>query len=298
MTKKKTTELQIYNNNTNLDIKRAAWSALSPESKSAYQSDFNLFFNFIKKEPKAVTANDILSYIEYLEKNGYKNSSINRKVASLSKMFRILVMAHEIKTNPVQVLKEIKKVSRTTSKEVRISLTLADIKKATNINNFNSDQERKLSLIIKTLAMTGLRISELINIRNGDITDHDSGNKKIRIMGKGKKERYIYLDNDFIKQIRNVFPYTKPIDFLFYNSRNTSYDRRILWKQIKDFFQKKIHKDVHPHLLRHFFATHKINIEKQDIKAVSKFLGHSNVSITLEAYVDTALDVNKAKIKI
>jgi len=298
MTKKKTTALQIYNNNTNLDVKRAAWSALSPESQGAYQSDFNLFFNFIKKEPKEVTANDILSYIEYLEKRGYKNSSINRKVASLSKMFRILVMAHEIKTNPVQVLKEIKKISRTTSKEVKISLTLADIKKATNINQYNSEQEKKISLIVRTLARTGLRISELINIRNNDISDHDTGNKKIRILGKGKKERYIYLDNDFIKQIRKVFPYTKTGDYLFYNSRNTSYDRRILWKQIKDFFQKKIRKDVHPHLLRHFFATHKINIEKQDIKAVSKFLGHSNVSITLEAYVDTALDVNKAKIKI
>lgn len=68
-------------------IKTAAWMSLSKESQKAYQSDFKLFFDYIQKAPKNIVATDILKYIEHLEEKGFKNSTINRKIASLSRMF-------------------------------------------------------------------------------------------------------------------------------------------------------------------------------------------------------------------
>jgi len=288
--------LVVRKNNQISDIKRAAWNSLSEESQNAYQSDFNLFFSFIKKNPNSVTANDILSYINHLEKKGYKNNSINRKISSISKMYKILVIAGEAKTNPVDTLRQFKNVSRKTNKEIRVTIKIEDIKKA--IKKVSTLHDKKTVLIIRTLAMTGLRISEFTGIKNCDISSHNSGNKIIRIVGKGKKERFIFLPNKFIKEIKKLYPDTKETDHLFYSNKKERYDRRVLWALIKSFFYNRIGKDVHPHLLRHFFATYKINVEKQDIKAVSKFLGHSDVSITLQSYVDTALDVDAARIKI
>jgi len=296
MTKKN--ELILYDNNRAVDVKKAAWNSLSEESQKAYQHDYRLFFEFTKKDAKNINANDVLSYIEHLRENGYKNSSINRKAASLSKMFKVMKLAGEIKENPVEVLKQFKNISMKTNKEVRISLSIADIKKATTIKKTDSTTIIKTALIIKVLAMTGLRISEFTGMKNKDIIDYDRLNKTIRIVGKGRKERHIYLGNDTLKEIKTLYPNTPNCDYLFYTIRKTRYDRRVLWKQVKEFFWIRLKKDVHPHTLRHFYATYQINVKKRDIKAVSLALGHSEVGITLQNYVDTSLSVNESKIKI
>lgn len=284
--------------NKSIQIKDAAWESLSKESKKAYSSDYKLFFQFVEKDPKDVTSTDVLNFIQHLENNDYKNNSINRKIASISKMFKVLILAGEITQNPVEALRQFKNISYKTSKNINLALTIQDIKKVVKVNKDSSKQNIKMTLIIRMLAMTGLRISEFINIKNNDISEFDEDNKVINIVGKGKKERKIYISNEFLSEIKKEYPNKKDIPYLFYTIRDTCYDRRVVWKQLKEFFWNRIEKDVHPHLLRHFFATYKINVEKQDIKAVSKFLGHSDVSITLNAYVDTALDVKTSKIKI
>lgn len=293
-----TKELVRFNNNTNIDIKRAAWSALSPESQKAYQSDFDLFFAFIKKPPEEITSSDILEYISHLEKQGFKNNTINRKLASLSKMFSIFVLAGEIKTNPIDTLKKIKNISHKTSKEVNISLTIDDIRKVTAIHGNSSEQEKRMSLIIRFLFTTGLRISEFISIKNKDITSYDKKTYKVRIVGKGKRERFIFLPMDLHQEIVRLYPLDNKTDYLFYTLRKNRYDRKVLWKQVHEKFKEKINIDVHPHTLRHAFITHKISVEKQDIRAVSRYVGHQDVAITLNMYVDKSLDVLTSKIKI
>ena len=288
----------INNTDKSLQVKDAAWNSLSEESKKAYSSDYKLFFSFIGKDPKNITANDILKFIEHLENNDYKNNSINRKIASLSKMFKVMVIAGEIKTNPVDVLKQFRNISHKTSKSIIVGLTFDDIKKTVKVNKNSTDQEKRIIMIIRTLAMTGLRISEFTNIKYRDIEDYDIENKTITIVGKGKKERKIYLPTKFIDEVSSIWPKEKDVPYLFYNYRKHRYDRRVLWKQIKEHFWHRIEKDVHPHLLRHWFATHKISEEKQDIKAVSLYLGHSDVSITLSSYCDTALNIKNSKVKI
>jgi site-specific recombinase XerD len=297
--KNKKNEIAIIEKNSlQVNVKDSAWNSLSENSKQAYSYDYKIFLDFIKKDLHDVTPDDILNYIEYLENNDYKNSSINRKVASLSKMFGVMVIAGEIPVNPIEVLKQFKNINRKNVTNIKISLDIKDIKKATKTTKNSSIYEKQISIIIKFLAITGLRISELTHIKNRDITEYDEENKIIRIVGKGKKERYIYIDNVFFEEIKKVYPGYEGMPYLLYSRKKTPYDRKSLWNKIKIRFNETTGKDVHPHMLRHWYITHKISVEKQDIKAVSRYAGHSDVSITLQMYVDTVLDVKNSKIKI
>lgn len=297
MEKNKNEIIVIDDSDKSMQIKDAAWNSLSIESQNAYASDYKLFFEFIGKDPKDINASDVLEFIEYLEKNNYKNSSINRKIASISKMFKVMVLAGEININPVDLLKQFRNISHKTSKSVNIGLSIEDIKKTVKITKKSTAQEKRMTLIIRMLAMTGLRISEFTSIKNSDIIDFDTENKVINIIGKGKKERRIYIGNDFLKEIKVIYPGKENVPYLFYTIRGNRYSRKVLWKQINLFFWKKIEKHVHPHMLRHWFATEMLR-NGRDIKSISLYLGHSDVSTCLNFYIDTALDVKDSKIKI
>ena len=269
---------------------QAGYDSLSPATRKAYENDLNAFYRIVGKDITDVTALDIPAYIDALEKAGLKNSTINRKLYSLSKVFKLYQLAGLIDKNPVAELNKVKKVSRAVSKQIDAQIEFADVQAVIELGT-------RTALIINTLANTGLRISELINIKHGDIENHRTGGKeykRVRIIGKRKKERFIYLSGELYQDIKRTF--TGGGDYLFHSINNKPLNRVNLHKQIKQAFQKYTDKDVHPHSLRHFFATHKINIEKQDIKAVSKYLGHSGTAITLDMYVDTALSAENSMI--
>ena len=154
------------------------------------------------------------------------------------------------------------------------------------------------------LAKTGMRISEVCSLKNKDIKDFDKTDKEIRIVGKGRKERFNFIDNDYYNKVKAAFPDIPGMDYLFYRrqirkgSGMIAFDRVYGHKLIRERFQKATGKDIHPHSLRHWFITYKIFDEKQDIKAVSLYVGHFSSSFTLDKYVDTALSAKDAKIKI
>jgi integrase/recombinase XerD len=287
-------QIQVYKESPVSDIKSVAWKGLSDESQKAYQSDYNLFLSFVKKDFTQVQPGDILDYIKKLKVDGYKNSSINRKVAALSKLFKVLLVAGEIKANPVEQLKNVKRITMKVDKGINVPLTIEDVRAITG----GTVREKKMSLIVKTLASTGLRISEFINIKNSDILDYNEDCKKVRIIGKGEKERFIFLQRILLNEIRAEFPSQNEIQNLFYTNRFTPYNRKTLWKQIHDIFMEKTGKNVHPHFLRHWFATRKLLVEKRDIKSISRYLGHADVSTTITSYIDTALSAEESAINI
>jgi len=276
-------------------IKQSAWIGLSHNSQESYKYDYKLFFKVINKNVKDINVADILEFIEYLEVNNYRPSSINRKMASISKMFDVLKHAGEIAENPIHMVKKIKRINKSVDHSVSISLSIDDIKSVTNIKTPDK-YENQLSMIISILAQTGLRITEFINIKYTDIKEHDKKYLKIRIMGKGKKERFIYFPKTEFTRIKKLWPSLS--EYVFYNYKQDKYCRKFLWFAIKKRFRDLLKKDVHPHMLRHFFITYKISTEKKDVKAVSRYAGHANVSTTLQMYVDTALDASDAGIKI
>ena len=287
-------EIQIYNKNQ-LSLKETAWDSLSEASRKAYQSDFDAFFSFINKPAKDINSNDILSYIEHLKSMDRKNRTINRKISSLSKMFNVLKISGEIDENPVDILRKFKNINFKFEKSKKIPINISDINKM----KFNSPSEERTLAIINFMASTGFRITELIDIKKEDVKQYDSDKMIVTIRhGKGGKQRTQYLRNERYEYLKTLFPDKEEMEYFFYNSYGNKYNRTVLWKQITELTKKNLGRKINPHMFRHFYGTHQINIEKRDIKAVSLSMGHSNVSITLDFYVDTALDPDDAIIDI
>jgi len=288
-------EIVIHDQNMSIDIKKSAWAGLSKETRKAYSSDYKMFFDFVDKIANEVTGGDIISYIEHLERSGMKSRTINRKIASLSKFFEIAKLAGDIQVNPVRMVSKLTKITRSFSRQAHSNVEKSDIERLVVEYKNGTLQQKKMCVIIRFLASTGLRVSEFIFIKNKDIYGENNG-KRIRVVGKGKKERFIFISSSMYNDVKRI--YKEENEYLFYTIRRSHYNRKVLWKQINNAFLDTTGKNVHPHSLRHFFATYKISVEKQDIKAVSLYIGHADVSTTLQMYVDTALDNKSAVLKI
>lgn len=157
----------------------------------------------------------------------------------------------------------------------------------------NKNEIRKLikrstprtSLIIETLNLTGLRISELLSIRlkscfiEGEFVF-------IRIIGKNRKERRIFIPISLFKQIEEEF---RGKIFLFETSNGRMITRNYAWKEINRKGMEILGKKIHPHTFRHTFATRTILKDGKDIKAVSQYLGHASTSITADMYLHSEL---------
>ena len=161
--------------NKHINLLNDSMKFLSENTQRAYKSDLHTFLSIVNKEIQKTTMKDLHYYFSELENRNYRNSTINRKINSLSKIFTIYEKAGIIKENLIRQIKEIKKITRETDKIVIQNLNKHDI---TEVINHASE---KTALIIKTLTNTGLRISELANIKNRDIANYD-GFKMSRVM--------------------------------------------------------------------------------------------------------------------
>jgi site-specific recombinase XerD len=276
------TGLALYQSQSGNFI-QAGHAALSSATRRAYERDLSQFFRLVKKDIRELTIRDIPRYIQQLEKQGYRSSTINRKLYALSKVCNLYQLAGEIKANPVRELAKVKRLSRPVSKQANVPLSLSDVTAVVAAGT-------RTSLIVAALANTGLRVSELIAIKHADIEAHENF-YRVRIVGKGKKERFVFLPADLYERIRQVFAAS---EYLFCSQSGRPLNRQNVYRQIQKAFRAHTGKSAHPHMLRHFFATHKIHTERQDVKAVSRYLGHSTTAITLDMYVDTALTAEKA----
>jgi len=289
-------ELTVKQKNS-LQIQNTAWDSLSDNTKAAYKTDYDKFFEFIKKKQTDINAQDILAYIEHLQAIPLSNSTINRKIASLSKMFKVLLYAGEIKVNPVEALKQFKRLSFKTVKNYSTPIDMNDVKKLSKTNKDTPVQDQKLIMIIRTLARTGFRISEFTGIRKDKISIYDETSAVIKVIGKGKKERPMFVDHSFINEVKKLWPEIKETPYLFYNIHKKRYDRKVLRKQIREFCYKRIGILVHPHQLQHTCATHLLTDKNLDLKTVQLFLGHSDPSTTM-VYIDKAPTPDSTRIKI
>lgn len=150
--------------------------------------------------------------------------------------------------------------------------------------------------ILELLYATGIRCSELTNIRFGDI---DMVNKTIRIVGKGNKERIVLFNNKAKKKLVEYLTterahITNGNDFIFLNSRYKPIDSRTV-QQVVEMYRKFLHieRPITPHKIRHSFATHLLN-QGADLRIVQELLGHKSLTST-ERYTHVSLD-NLAKI--
>ncbi|GHU01306.1 tyrosine recombinase XerD [Spirochaetia bacterium] len=255
----------------------------------AYQLDLKKWVSFTHKTLQESSESDIMGYIKMLESKGYKNSTINRSLSSLAKLYSTYMVLGIIDYNPIRRLSESTRIYKSIDPQAKFLITKMDIEMVIQKST------PRISAIIKFLANTGLRISEMVNIRYGDIEPFDNEYMRIKINGKGNKLRFVYIPLSLYLEIKNRF--VAKSDYLFHAGNGKQLSRINLYKRIRNVFERYANrKNVRCHDLRHFFATEKIVNEKKDYKAVSKYLGHSSVSTTLSIYCHSELKPEESQI--
>ena len=249
----------------------------------SYNESLNIFFSFLKVEHyhnlKEIDYKCIRNYLAFLYNKNYSKSSISRHISTLRSFFKYLIKEGYIENNPMKLISNPK-----LDKKLPKFLYYDDMELLLNIPDRTEKLGIRDALILELFYSTGIRVSEIVNIKLSDI---NTSSKTIKILGKGNKERYVlygqYLEeilNLYIKKARLQILKDKKNNYLILNHLgNKITDRGI--RNIIDSILKKGHLKYHisPHVLRHTFATHMLE-NGADLKTVQELLGHENLSTT------------------
>ena len=247
----------------------------------AYENNIRGFLSYCKiknvKNMNEVNYQFIRGYISYLYKQKYQAKSITRILSALRSFFKYLKREEKISTNPLDLI-----TSPKVEKKLPKYLTINDVEKILNAPDISNKIGIRDAFILELLYVTGIRVSELTNIKLNDISIVE---KKIKIMGKGSKERIVYygtrcqellnkylnIRNDFLKQAN---------DYLILSNTGKQISTREIRNIINRLKVKAgIDINISPHTFRHTFATHMLN-EGADLRSVQELLGHENLSTT------------------
>lgn len=242
---------------------------------TSYINDLYYFYIFIKKDLTKVTFEDVKDYLEHLNLKKEKASSIRRKISSLKSFYKFLYKNGYIDKKDYPLTKiAYPKMEKKLPKFIYYNDLLEIINESTKDKDGVRDR-----LIIEMLYATGVRVSELINIKINDI---DFNNRRIIVLGKGNKERIVYY-GEYAEEVLKEYIKThdrKNHNYLFVNSKGgklTDRGVRYIIDNIMSRLSVKVH--VTPHVLRHTFATDMLN-NGCDIKVVQELLGHSSLKAT------------------
>ena len=294
-------DLQIKNESQKwLEIRRldpqrvenleSSWieSGLSEETKESYRSDVRAFNKWLDSNGiEAVNGKVLQNYFEELSEK-YAPATINRKRYSLLQVLKTYGNGFAPVINAIE--RTVKQNTRNFQVEKRVDGDLIPTKsEVVELIQFaRGEGKKRLALIIEFLWRTGVRVSEMVEIRKQDITVN--GKVKIRIRGKGNKERTVKLPEEFYKRIMEVFDLSQ---HLFETSGGNKYNRSNLYKQIKRLGKRaEVEFATNPHSFRHARATWMLD-QGFSLKAVSNFLGHSSTSITADLYIHDSVDYDE-----
>ncbi len=253
---------------------------LSRISVNNYLVDLDQFF--FSENTKVNDLNTMIkSYIINLRKKNLKTSSINRKISSLKNFLKFLhteKIIKQIDFQEFESLSNLKKIPKAISK-----LQMEQI--FTNLYNSKQTNKELYILVLKLIYLSGMRISEALNLKWSDINHQDNS---IYVYGKGSKERKVYIIKDFLEHLKN---FGKKNQFVF-TLKNKKISPRSVNKFLENCYNDSIIKNkLSSHVFRHSFATTMLE-NKADIRHIQKLLGHSSISTT-EIYTKVAKSMKK-----
>ena len=221
---------------------------------------------------------DVSNFTLFLAKQNYKSTTINRIDSSIRSFYNYLELEEKINGNPFKAASNLKVPKRLPNyfkyDEYLTMISVID----------KDDYEYRNRLILEMLFATGLRVSELSNIK---IKDIDFSEREIKIMGKGSKERFVFYNKEcaivldsYLKECRSKLLNGKDSEYLFINHLGDKLTDRGIRLIIDKIVKKScIKSKVSPHTVRHTFATMLLN-EGCNIKSVQELLGHSSLGTT------------------
>lgn len=286
----KTTELALYNGNfpklAELFLTSKKLEGLSDNSLALYQGRLRIFFEVIQKLPEEVTTNDIRCFlIGYQKRNGISDRTLDKFRQIINVFYTWLVDEEYINKNPCRNIKEIKYEVKPRKSLTRMELEI--VRRACT-------SKRDLA-IVDTLYSTGCRVSELANMKISDINTED---KSINIVGKGKKHNVCYFNTNAQLSLNEYIDSRKDDSQYLFVSQRKPYNRLSI-KAIENMFRdisKRTGIVVTPHIMRHTCATLSLQ-SGMPLPQVQRMLGHASSDTTLIYAEISKEDIKQSHIK-
>lgn len=250
---------------------------LSNNTVKAYEADISSFFQWLDNEDlkyKNLQEDHINQYISFLFQRKMRSSSVNRKISSIKSFYIFLVKRNFVKNSPLNDL-----VTPKQEKYLPESMSEAEVDKLLNSPDVSNKIENRDKAMIEMLYATGMRISELVNLK---ITDVDMKRCVVKVFGKGSKERLVPFGETALDSLRSYLNEREQSSSkeIFLSNRGKKMTRVAFWQRVKIYLiRENLKNSISPHTLRHAFATHLLN-RGADLRSVQLLLGHSDLSTT------------------
>lgn len=256
---------------------------LSENTINSYGIDLKLFLEYLRENEipsfNQVNKEVIVNYMQSEKNNNKANSSILRSVSSLRKFFQYLAQEKIIEKDPMLLIDTPKK-----KQHLPQVLTKEEVEKLLRSPNTGQVLGLRDRAMLELMYATGLRISEIINLK---LEDLHLTMGILQTLGKGHKERIVPVGDEAIKWVNRYLEEARPkllkqkrSNYLFLNFHGNNLTRQGVWKNLKAEVRKAgIQKNITPHTLRHSFATHILE-NGADLRIVQELLGHADISTT------------------
>ena len=255
---------------------------LSPNTLAAYRQDLAKFARFCQQRrlaPARAERQQIVDFLGSLYQQGLDSRSVARIVVTLRNFFRFLRQERVIRREPTEHLE-----APRTWKRLPKFLSLAEVERLLAAPESRSARGLRDRAMLEVLYATGLRVSELVNLRVSDL-QLDAG--YLRCLGKGSKERVVPLGKQslsaldaYLRHARPQLARRRPSPHLFLSQRGQAMTRQNFWRLLRmRARQAGLRARLTPHVLRHSFATHLLE-RGADLRSVQLLLGHADISTT------------------
>lgn len=256
---------------------------LSHNTLASYKADLVQFAGFLDENgftsPEQVDAGIVADYLMDIKELGQTVATVSRKLAAIRMFFRFLWsegLADEDATSLVEAPRNMRKLPEV--------LTVRQINKLMSAPSGNTPLEIRDKGILEMLYATGARASEVCDLKPEDV-NLDYG--FVRCFGKGRKERIVPLGKSAVTAVRRYLTLARPAltkchqtEFLFVSKSGLRLDRHMIWRIVgRCALKAGIKTRIHPHALRHSFATHLLEHDA-DLRSVQEMLGHASIATT------------------
>lgn len=253
----------------------------SVQTIKSYMNDLYKFYIYVTKNRlkfNEIQKKEILEYTKSLNSQNLSSTSINHNISVIRSFYKFIVINENLKNDPTEYIEAPK-----LRKKLPKVLSIDEVKKLLEVDLIDKYSYRNKAML-ETMYATGLRVSELVNLKINDV-DFDAC--LIKTLGKGSKERIVPIGDYAILFLAKYLNEYRPQllkkdynDYLFLNNRGKKISRQTFYKIIEELaIKKNIKTEISPHTLRHSFATHLLD-RGADIVSIKEMLGHSSLATT------------------